>query len=103
MSDKKYKHAKDAPSLELGAMVAECTQHPEASSGSLHFRFADTCVTVTLGEKEIGRVEGCLGGGFELHDASLPGLTFTVGSKAIWNAYQQALVKQGLKRKAALL
>lgn len=99
----KKKHAREFPRLEVFSMSAECTMHPDVSSGSLHFRFTDTCVEISRGENKIGSIVGCIGGAVELHDASLPGLIYTLNPKEIWNAYQNGLVKAGLKKKAALL
>ncbi len=101
---KKEKHASDChPPLIIGGIMAKCTLHPDATSGSMHMKFADMCPSIMDGKKKIGELGGGIGLSIELHDESLPGLVFTIYPKEIWNAYQIALEKSCLKKKASLL
>ena len=64
--------------------------------GFLNITFADCEIKIVEGEKEYGRVSGCLGGGVELK-LNKDGRTFFISAKDLWNSFVVMLNKPEYK------
>lgn len=86
---KKLDDVKKAPRRQLliPGMAIECCFEKDAISGSLHMTFGDTNAEVTLGDKKLGSISACLGGGVEVR---IDGYTYFIGYTALWDAVASA-------------
>lgn len=80
--------------LVLQNLVAELTFDPaRAGDNEMHMVFGDCVVRVSDGDRELGAIAACVGGGIELRDKT-SGRTWTIGSRALWAAFQAALAAE---------
>jgi len=86
---KKVKKAEKASrrKLQTEGMEIECCFEKNAKSGELHMTFVDTSADVTEGDKKLGHIRACLGGGIEVH---LDDTTYYIGYEALWMAVSNA-------------
>jgi hypothetical protein len=81
----------------LEKMAVHLTSSPRYKNGYLHLKLADMSIKVSDDDgTEIGRVEGCIGGGIELRDER-SGDVYFLSVETLWTAFSEAL-----KQKAVL-
>jgi hypothetical protein len=73
--------------LQTEGIEVECCFEKGAKSGVLHVSFADTSADVCQGDKKLGHVRACLGGGIEIQ---LDETTYFIGYLALWDAVSNA-------------
>ncbi len=69
------------------------TSCPKRKKNWLHMKFADTTVDVSLEDKHVGSISGCLGGGIEItiRSGKKKGNTYLIKSTDIWKAVCESL------------
>lgn len=79
-------------------------------TGSLAFKFEDCIATIRDGDNsEVGYCGGTIGADYEFQDRRVKAegrdstQIFVVRAKGLWNAFQQALVEEGLVEEARAL
>lgn len=54
------------PVVEVTAPLERIWPIPAGASGVMHFAFQDTTATVSEGDRKLGSITGCVGGGLEI-------------------------------------
>ena len=88
MNEKKVTETK----LVLDDVPFRVSYDPDKKSGSLHFSFADTTITMTDKDKKIGSLAGCLGCGIEFRmEDDIDPKTYYIDGFELWNAFCRSL------------
>jgi len=66
---------------------------PDRNENVLFWKAADATCTVTIDDKNVGRVSGLMGGGVELKKTE-DRRTFHVSAEDIWKAFETALMEE---------
>lgn len=75
------------------SVEAEVINDPEYSRGTMHMRFQNTYVGIKQGEKLVGEICGCLGGGVEVTDKKSD-KSYYISAGSIWEAFVNRKTKE---------
>lgn len=84
------KRAEEAPPITLPPIVCKPLTYPNTREGAMHFRFQDTCTTVSEDGRKLGSIECGIGATVDLCDEAT-GVTFTLHPRQLWEAFQVAI------------
>ena len=65
---------------------------PGRKKNKMHMTLADTSVSVSVDDNEVGEICACLGGGVEVQDR-LSGKTWFLSSLSLWTGFRAAIDK----------